>query len=88
MSYSNTNRWITIEEERPWENANVQQESSATYPTTSFARSGLFKIFRGGTTERCIIRSMINNRSSIKTNRVYCTFPYDTKKYRAVDLVE
>lgn len=65
MSYSNTNRWITIEDDSPWEDANVQQEYSATYPTTSFDRSSLFKISRVGTTDRYIIRSMINNRMTI-----------------------
>ena len=65
MSYSYTYRWITIENDSPWEDANVQQEYSSSYPTTSFDRSSLFKISRVGTTDRYIIRSMVNNRMTI-----------------------
>lgn len=59
-------RWMTVEDDSPWEGNHIQQEYSSTSPADAsvFDRSSLFKISRVGSTSRYIIRSMVNNNLS------------------------
>ena len=65
MSCAATNRWMTIGNDSPWEGAAVQHMYSTTSPASNFDRSSLFKISRVGTSNKYIIRSMLNNRMTI-----------------------
>lgn len=56
-------RWLTIEDDSPWEGKKIQQTYSAESPASTFDRSCLFKISRKS--GNCyIIRSMLNNNLS------------------------
>lgn len=59
-NYYQSNRWITIENDYPWENYHMQHQTGSTLPTDSFDRSCLFKISRTAAGSY-IIRSMLNN---------------------------
>ncbi len=65
MSYQTMYQWMTIANDSPHAGANLSKTYTTTYPTDSFDRSSLFKISRVGTTDRYIIRSMLNNCMSI-----------------------
>lgn len=56
-------RWLTIEDDSPWDGKKMQQTYSAESPASTFDRSCLFKISRKS--GNCyIIRSMLNNNLS------------------------
>ncbi len=57
--------WITVENDETLLGNYIQYEPLSYSPTTTFDRSGLFKISQKGTTSRYIIRSMLNNRLGV-----------------------
>ena len=58
----NGNFWMDVRANNYTSSTNMQQYYTTTLPTDSFERSLLYKVTRVGTTNRYIIRLMLNNR--------------------------
>ncbi|MBQ7365413.1 MAG: RICIN domain-containing protein, partial [Clostridia bacterium] len=73
----NGNLWMDLERNNISSSAHIQQYYSETPPTESFSKAMLFKITRIGTTNRYVVRLMMNNLltfdfdgTSVKTKRI------------------
>lgn len=65
QNMGNQGRWMDIQYDSVNAGAYVQQYGFGTSPSTSFSRSGLYKISRVPNTQRYIVRLMLNNRLTI-----------------------
>ena len=70
---NNDGLWMDTQQDKILPGYHIQQYAYPTNPTEAFERGGLFKIKRDGTSNRYIIRSMLNNRMTMTTAGTYGT---------------